>query len=68
MGYVYLDGVCVGTMWVEFDNEIPFGETCFDPHYKYPNKLADIVGKGNWSKAEDALAMAAIKETEPMAQ
>jgi hypothetical protein len=73
VSYVYLDdGKCVGTMWVELFNDDPsrrirpltaqdgFSEVCFDPHYKFPKLLKDVVGKGNWSRAEDALAKVVI--------
>jgi hypothetical protein len=45
-------------MWVQVDDDVPRGffEFCFDPHYKFPQLLKDVVGKGNWFDAEEALA------------
>jgi hypothetical protein len=58
VSYVYLDGQCVGTMWVELDRDVEVGsfENCFDPHHKHPETLAKVVGAGNCSAAEHALA------------
>jgi hypothetical protein len=73
VSYVYLDGSCVGTMWVQLDDEVPVGyfEVCFDPHHKHMavsmfkeslnHTIAQAVGgAGNWSDAEDALALKVV--------
>jgi hypothetical protein len=58
LSYVYLDGQCVGTMWVEVTDDTGCGyfETCFDSYYKCPKRLENLVGPSNWGDAEDSLA------------
>jgi hypothetical protein len=62
--YIYLDGNCVGTMWVELTQETGCGffETCFDGYHKWPDRLEEVVGPGNWGHAEDALAKHIVEE------
>jgi hypothetical protein len=62
--YIYLDGLCVGTMWVQIDEEIPRGfcEACFDPYYKWPKRLEKVVGSSNWYNAEEALARRIVEK------
>jgi hypothetical protein len=59
--YVYLDGFCCGTMWVEPDNDVPRGyfATCFDGHWKNPERLGDLIGPG---EADDQLAPHILKK------
>jgi hypothetical protein len=62
--YIYLDGLCVGTMWVQIDDENPRGffELCFDPYHKWPERLEETVGRSNMTDAEEAIAAHIVEE------
>jgi hypothetical protein len=59
--YVYLDGYVAGTMWVEPNDDAGQGyfETCFDGHWKNPERLEKLIGPG---RADDQLAPHILKK------
>jgi hypothetical protein len=58
VSYIYHNGQCVGTMWVEVDHDTSRGffETCFDPYHKCLERLKRLVKAPHWNDAEEALA------------
>ena len=71
VNYIYLDGECVGTMWVELSEETLCGffEFCFDPYYKWPERLEELVGgSSKMPDAEDALAYRIVERVRELMQ
>ena len=69
--YIYLDGLCVGTKWVQIDDENPRGffELCFDPYHKWPERLEDLVGgSSKLPDAEEALAYHIVERVRELMQ
>jgi hypothetical protein len=71
VNYIYLDGLCVGTMWVELCEEAPCGffETCFVPYHKWPERLEELVGgSSKMPDAEEALAYRIVERVRELMQ